>query len=89
MKLKTDMQKSLIHKENSMKNYYAGLTALFVCVTIGCSGSESYSPSVDSNSFDYRYSKTRMKMEGYSDKDSDTAARAIMMFNEAQKNRKR
>jgi hypothetical protein len=60
-----------------------------ICSTllVGCNN-ETYTPSVDTNSFDYKYSKTRFKMEGYSDKDSDTAARAIMKFNEAQKNRR-
>ena len=61
----------------------------FVCCGffIGCSDSGNYNPPVNTDSFDYRYSKTRFKMEGFSDKDSDTAARAIMKFNEAQKNR--
>jgi len=52
---------------------------------IGCDSSSE--PFVDTNSFDYKYSKTRFKMEGYSDKDSAAAARAIHMFNQAQKNR--
>lgn len=55
----------------------------------GCVGDSTYSPSVDTNSFDYKYSKTRFQMEGLNSKDSDTAARAVMKFNEAQKNRKR
>lgn len=59
------------------------LSMLFI---LGCSNNESY---VDTNNFDYKYSKTRFQMEGYSDKDSDTAARAIMKFNQAQKNRQR
>ena len=54
----------------------------------GCNNSGSYNPSVDTDSFDYRYSKTRFKMEGFSDQDSDIAAKAIMKFNEAQKNRR-
>jgi hypothetical protein len=55
---------------------------------IGCDNTakETY---IDTNSFDYKYSKTRFQMEGYNAKDSDTAARAIMKFNEAQKNRSR
>lgn len=61
-----------------------------VCLTlVGCSDTSSYAPSMDTNSFDYKYSKTRFKMEGYSDKDSDTAAKAIMKFNQAQQNRRR
>lgn len=65
---------------------------LFVLMTvlffIGCDNGSS-SSYTDTNSFDYKYSKTRFKMEGYSDKDSDTAARAIMKFNQAQQNRHR
>lgn len=64
------------------------ICAILCGFIVGCNNSGSYSPPVDNNSFDYKYSKTRFKMEGYSDKDSDTAARAIMKFNEAQKNRR-
>jgi hypothetical protein len=62
---------------------------MIVSLFAGCESGGSYSPPVDTNSFDYKYSKTRFKMEGYSDKDSDTAARAIMKFNEAQRNKYR
>lgn len=72
-----------------MKNCIFLLTVLFFSAIIGCSEDGNYSPSVDTNSFDYKYSKTRFKMEGYSDKDSDAAAKAIMKFNEAQNNRRR
>lgn len=65
------------------------------CVTIlicglfcGCDNT-SYEPPVDTNSFDYRYSKARFQVEGYSGKDSETAAKAIYKFNQAQKNRNR
>jgi len=34
------------------------------------------------------YAKQRVKMEGYSDADADTAADAIMKFQRAQQNRK-
>jgi hypothetical protein len=62
--------------------------SIILCgLLVGCNNN-TYNPPVDNNSFDYKYSKTRFKMEGYSDKDSDTAARAIMKFNEAQKNRR-
>lgn len=60
---------------------------ILLCV-VGCDNSSS-TTYTDTNSFDYKYSKTRFKMEGYSDKDSDTAARAIMKFNQAQQNRRR
>jgi hypothetical protein len=65
------------------------LASVLLCSCfVGCENNGSYTPPVDTNSFEYRYSKTRMKMEGFSDKDSDTAARAIMKFNEAQRNRR-
>lgn len=65
---------------------YLLLMLVFIGIA-GCSNSnESY---VDTNSLDYKYSNTRFRMEGYSDKDSETAARAIYKFNQAQKNRNR
>ena len=61
---------------------------ILCCVAfIGCDNTSS-EPFVDTNSFDYKYSKTRFQMEGYNDKDSAAAARAIKLFNEAQKNRR-
>lgn len=70
-----------------MKSVFA--IVLFCFCFVGCEGGGSYTPSVDTNSFDYNYSKNRFKAEGFSDKDSATAASAVMRFNEAQKNRKR
>lgn len=64
---------------------------LFILITLFCLvGCDNGSPQsyTNTNSFDYKYSKTRFKMEGYSDKDSDAAARAIIKFNEAQKKRR-
>jgi hypothetical protein len=66
-------------------NKYMMICAILCGFCIGCNNSENYSPPIDADSFDYKYSKTRFKMEGFSDKDSATAARAIMKFNEAQK----
>jgi predicted small secreted protein len=43
--------------------------------------------SVDTNSFDYRYAKERVKLEGYSDKESAQAAEAIIKFQNAQRNK--
>jgi len=63
------------------------LVVLFASCFIGCSDNSGGS-SVNTNSFEYNYSKNRLKSEGFSDKDSDTAARAIMRFNEAQRNRR-
>ena len=61
----------------------------FCLIFTGCESGGSYTGSNNTNNFDYNYSKTRFKMEGFSDKDSDTAARAVMRFNEAQRNRNR
>ena len=65
------------------------LTLIFVvfCFVVGCA--DNSEPYVDTNSFDYQYSKSRFQVEGYSTKDSETAARAIYKFNQAQKNRKK
>lgn len=61
---------------------------LIVCsFVVGCTNNSE--PFVDTNSFDYKYSKARFQIEGYSDKDSETAAKAIYKFNQAQKNRKK
>lgn len=62
--------------------------AIFAIVLFaGCSDTSSYvpSPSSNSNSFEHNYVKNRMKLEGYSEKDSETATRAILKFHEAQK----
>jgi hypothetical protein len=45
----------------------------------------TYSP--DAGSFEHRYVKERVKLEGYSDKEASQAADAIMKFHNAQKNR--
>lgn len=60
---------------------------LFAIFFVGCNDNSGGSP-VNTNSFEYNYSKNRLRSEGFSDKDSDTAARAIMKFNEAQRNRR-
>lgn len=48
---------------------------------------QSYEP--DTSSREYRYVKERVKLEGYSDKESAQAADAIMKFHNAQKARQR
>lgn len=66
-------------------------TFIFSCIILGfisgCSET-SNEPFVDTNSFDYKYSKSRFQVEGYNSKDSEAAARAIYKFNQAQKNRR-
>lgn len=64
------------------------LVVLFASCFVGCADNNSGGSSVNTNSFEYNYSKNRLRSEGFSDKDSDTAARAIMKFNEAQRNRR-
>lgn len=59
-----------------------------VILFAGCSDNSSYTPvsnNSSNNSFEHNYVKNRMKLEGYNNKDSETAARAIMKFHEAQK----
>lgn len=51
-------------------------------------GGGSTTSSVDTNSFDYRYAKERVKLEGYSDKESAQAAEAIIKFQNAQRNKR-
>ena len=68
------------------KTFFAIIACCFILT--GCESGGSYVEPVNTNSFDYNYSKTRFKMEGFSDKDSDTAARAVMRFNEAQRKRR-
>lgn len=47
----------------------------------------TYTPSVDTNSVEYKYAKERVRLEGYSDKESAQAAEAIIKFHNAQQNR--
>jgi hypothetical protein len=48
---------------------------------------QSYDPAP--SSFEHRYVKERVKLEGYSDKEAAQAADAIMRFHEAQKARQK
>lgn len=67
-----------------MKKIYL---ALVICAFTGCD-----SPSNDggsgNSSFEQNYVKNRFKAEGYSNSDSEKAAKAVMKFHEAQKRRK-
>lgn len=42
---------------------------------------------VDRNSFEHRYAKERVKLEGYSDREAEQAADAIIKFHNAQQNK--
>jgi hypothetical protein len=64
-------------------------TICIISLFSACNSDTNYSPSVNTDSFDYKYSKARFKTEGYSDKDSAIAAEAITKFYESQKNRSR
>lgn len=63
---------------------------LVLCFLVGsCSNNDSYVPSSDNSSFEHRYAKERVKLEGYSNADAETAARAVVKFHETQKKRKK
>lgn len=47
----------------------------------------TYTPPSNNNSFEHRYAKERVKLEGYSDKEAQQAADAIIKFHNAQKNK--
>lgn len=64
--------------------YLAILAVLFF---VGCSESTT-TTETSSSSKEHSYVRNRFKMEGYNNKDSETAARAIMKFQEAQRKRK-
>lgn len=53
-----------------------------------CNNNSNVGSSVDTNSFDYRYAKERVRLEGYSDKESAQAAEAIIKFQNAQRNKR-
>ena len=53
----------------------------------GSSSSVTTVTNADRGSFEHRYAKERVKLEGYSDKEAQQAADAITKFHNAQKNR--
>jgi hypothetical protein len=65
----------------------------FVSMVIGGVTNTSSTPtqmfSPDTGSFEHRYVKERVKLEGYSDKEASQAADAIMKFHNAQQARKK
>ena len=63
------------------------IISAFTTKTMTTSAPTTYSPNTDS--FEYRYAKERVKMEGYSDREAAQAADAIVRFHEAQKARQR
>ena len=70
--------------------FIALFAGIVVQTMLGCNDSPSGSSSTtraEPGSFEYRYAKERFKQEGYSDKDSATAAEGVLKFHNAQKNR--
>lgn len=63
------------------------ISAMFSGASSSTTTTQSYEP--DTSSREYRYVKERVKLEGYSDKESAQAADAIMKFHNAQKARQR
>lgn len=64
--------------------------ALLSSLAQSCSSTTTttYTPSTpDRSSFEHRYAKERVKLEGYSDSEAQQAADAIIRFHEAQKAR--
>ncbi len=51
-------------------------------------GSSSFTPASKQEDFGYRYTKERVKLEGYSDREASQAADAIMKFQRAQEQRR-
>lgn len=84
---------------NNKNNDFSGFwPVIFVVMILGImfagmfSGStrtatQSFEP--DTSSREYRYVKERVKLEGYSDKESAQAAEAIIKFHNAQQARQR
>lgn len=54
---------------------------------LGTSNTATTPSPVDQNSFEHRYAKERFRLEGYSDRESQQAADAVVRFHNAQKNR--
>lgn len=64
------------------------LVLALISGTISSCNNSNVGSSVNTNSSDYRYAKERVKLEGYSDKESAQAAEAIIKFQNAQRNRR-
>lgn len=77
------------NNENTFKTIFMALVAGLVLAAMvnGCNSTTTVAPTVDRSSPEYRYAKERVRLEGYSDKESAQAAEAIIKFHNAQKNR--
>jgi hypothetical protein len=80
------------------ENYGSVWPVIFVIVLVGTLLSAFTTKQIsqqptpvdpDRSSFEHRYVKERVKLEGYSDKEAQQAADAIIKFHNAQQARKR
>jgi hypothetical protein len=55
----------------------------------GTSATTATQPTPNTTSVEYQYAKERFRQEGFNSADSDTAAKAVLKFHEAQKARAR
>lgn len=64
------------------------LVVITVVIQMVAGTSSTSGPApVSTGTPEYRYARERFRQEGYSSSDADTAARAVIRFHEAQKNR--
>lgn len=85
----------IVSNQNNGSGVWTVIIAMFVIAalisTLTGGGSTSstapttYSPNA--GSFEHRYVKERVKLEGYSDREASQAADAIIKFHNVQKNR--
>jgi hypothetical protein len=61
--------------------------ALLLQLVVGNSGNTSTPAHSNSNTPEHRYVRERFRQEGFSGSDSEAAARAVIKFHEAQKQR--
>lgn len=69
---------------------FVAVATAFTMMVNSCSnnGGGNYVPQVNANSFEHRYVKERVKLEGYSNKEAQQAADAIIKFHNAQQRNK-
>ena len=78
---------------NSGGNNVNVVWVIFVLVVVTAviqmvAGTSSSGPApVSTGTPEYRYARERFRQEGFSNSDAETAARAVIRFHEAQKNR--
>ena len=70
------------------KYFFTTVLFMLILASFFPSKNSNTNISVDRNSPEYRYARTRLRMEGFGAKDSKDAADAIVKFNKAQQFRK-